>query len=195
MSTNDTNFQRSDFFEVWSRSFGQSPPLGHVLRHDYFQIWTRFHALPESKRYAENDEEVRIILERANTLVTECFGECDYVWVVAAYLSDFALKRDDLPSRLNMSKAMVWIDEVEEPEDQSEWSFFKSRLEWKRSSLDWLLREIADDDERAIIFSEEAQTVFAPYDGGFDIISLQPGKIFQLENTYRTWMSSRSDKL
>ena len=136
-----------------------------------------------------------IILERAKTLAAECFGERACVWIAAAYLSDFALKSDDLPSRLNMPKAMVWIDEYEEPEDQSEWSVFASRLEWKRNSMDGLFREIAEDQERAVFYSEEARTVFAPYDGGFDIISLQPRKIVQLENTYRTWMSSRPEKL
>ncbi|MFN3209331.1 MAG: hypothetical protein ACE369_10080 [Roseovarius sp.] len=166
-----------------------------MLRHDYFQIWTRFHALPESKRYPENDEEVGIILDRANTLATECFGERACVWIAAAYYSDFALEIDDLPSRLNLSKAMVWIDENQKPGDQMEWSVFASRLEWKRSCLDRLFREIADDRERAVLFSEETQTVFAPYDGGFDIVSLHPGKILQLERTYRPWMSSRSDKL
>ncbi len=195
MPAHHTNSLSNEFAEAWSRCFGQSPPLGHVLRHDCSQIWTRFHALPKSKRFAENDEEVGIVLERANALATECFGECARVWIVAAVLSDFDLGSGALPCRMNMSKAMVWIDKDEEPEDQLEWSFFASRVDWKRSRFDRLFRNIADDHEQAVLFSEEAQTVFAPYDGGFDIVSFQPGKIVRLEDTYPTWMSTRSDKL
>jgi hypothetical protein len=195
MTTSEPSDQPSEFSRAWRRSFGCSPPLGHVLRYEHFEFWTRFHSLPESKRYAECDEETGTIVDRANTLATECFGEQASIWISAGYLSDFDLENDDLPIRMNMSKEMVWIDEDEEPEDQSEMSFFASRLIWKRSSLDRLFREIAEDQERAILFSEDAQTVLAPYDGGFDIISFQPGKIAQLENSFSTWMSSRSDKL
>lgn len=191
----ESDFQRNEFSEVWSRSFGQTPPLGHVLRHDYFQIWTRFHALPESKRYAESDEEAGIILERANALAAECFEQQAIVWIVTGCISEFALEDNDLTARMNMSKVMVWIDEDEAPADQREWSFFASRAAWGPSSFDRLFHDIAEDREQAVLFSEEAQTVFAPYDGGFDIISLQPGKIIELENTYSSWMSSRSDKL
>ncbi|KPA21096.1 hypothetical protein shim_25610 [Shimia sp. SK013] len=151
--------------------------------------------MPESKRYAESDEDNGTIVERANILATECFGEQATIWIAAGYLSDFALEKDDLPVRMNMSKALVWIDPDEELEDQSEMSFYVSRLEWERSSLDRLFLEIAEDQERAILFSEDTQTVLAPYDGGFDIISFEPEKIVQLEKNYRMWMSSRSDKL
>ncbi|SMX31792.1 hypothetical protein COL8621_00607 [Actibacterium lipolyticum] len=195
MPANEARVEQNEFSKAWRRSFGRSPPLGHVLRHDYFQNWTRFHALPDSKRYAECDEEFGIILERANTLAAECFEQQPPVWIATGCLSEFALEDNDLPTRMNMSKVMVWIDKDEAPADQQEWSFFASRAEWTRSSLDGLFREIAEDRERAVLFSEGAQTVFAPYDGGFDIISLQPGKVTQLENTYSTWMSSRSDKL
>ena len=96
---------------------------------------------------------------------------------------------------MDMPKVMVWIDTEEEPEDQLERSFFASRVEWTRRSFDELFREIAEDRERAVLVSLDAQTVFAPYDGGFDIISMRPGKVVQLESAYGSWMSSRTDKL
>lgn len=125
MTASEPCDQSSEFSKAWRRSFGFSPPLGHVLRYDHFDAWTRFHSLPGSKRYAECDEETGIIVERANTLASECFGEQASVWVSAGYHSDFDLENDDLPIRMNMSKAMVWIDEDEEPEDHSEMSFLR----------------------------------------------------------------------
>ncbi|MDV4166886.1 hypothetical protein [Rhodovulum sp. FJ3] len=195
MPESESKVEQNEFSKAWRRSFGMSPPLGYVLRYDYFQNWTRFHSLPNSKRLAKSDEEFGILLERANTLAAECFEKQTPIWIATGRLSEIALNDDDLPIRMNMSKVMDWIDEDEAPAYQQEWSFFASRAEWTRSSLDWLFREIAEDRERAVLFSEDAQTVFAPYDGGFDIISLQPGKITQLENTYSSWMSSRPDQL
>lgn len=195
MTTNDSGIQSNEFSNTWRRYFGASPPLGHVLRHEHFNAWTRFYALPDSKRYAENDKESRIILERANTLATECFGENAAIWIAAAYPSGSSLENNDFAIRMNMSKAMVWIDKTEEPEDQWEMSFFASRLEWKRNSLEGLFQKVSDDQERAILFSEVSQTVLAPYDGGFDIISFQPGKISRLESCYKAWMSGRSDRM
>lgn len=195
MTADESGIQSNEFSTTWRRYFGASPPLGHVLRHEHVNAWTRFHALPECKRYAENDTESRIILERANTLATACFGEHATIWIAAGYPSGFALENNDLVTRMKMSKAMVWIDKTEEPEDQWEMSFFASGLEWKRSALDRLFQDVADDQERAILFCEDAQTVLAPYDGGFDIISFQPGKIARLESCYKAWMSVRSDRM
>ncbi len=195
MSASKHSDHPSEFSKAWNQIFGCSLPLGHVLRYENIDAWTRFHSLPESKRYAECDKETGTIVERANTLATECFGEQANVWVCAGYPSDFELENDDLPIRMNMSKSMDWIDQNCEQLDQSKMSFFASRWLWEQNSLDRLFREIAEDQQRAILFSEDSQTVLAPYDGGFDIISFQSGKIARLENSYSTWRSMRSDKL
>lgn len=185
----------TEFSKVWRRSFGETPPLGHILRHDFFDYWTRFHALPESKRYADNDDEWSIVLSRANTLASECIGDHARVWVATEYFAELVPKDTDLPVRMSMTKAMTWIDCSEEPADRSEIAFFAITYDWKPNSLDELFGQIANDHERAVLFSEDNQTVLAPYDGGFDIISLRPGKISDLESKYRDWMSSRPDRL
>lgn len=195
MTADEAGIQSNEFSNTWRRYFGGSPPLGHVLRHEHFNAWTRFHALPESKRYAECDEERRSIVARANTLATECFGEQATIWIAVGYPSSFSLEDNDLAIRMIMSKAMVWIDKTEEPEDQCEMSFFASRLDWKRGSLDGLFQQMAEEQVKAILFSEDTQTVLAPYGGGFDLLSFQPGKIALLESRYHAWMSGRSDRL
>ncbi|WP_441316269.1 DUF3885 domain-containing protein [Epibacterium sp. Ofav1-8] len=185
----------AEFSQVWRRLFSETPPLGHVLRYDFSDYWTRFHALPESKRYADANHDWDTVLSRANTLTTECFGDHARVWVVTGYFADLMPKGNGLPVRMSMTKAMNWIDESEDPSDQFEITFFAKVHDWKPRSLDGLFGEIANDRERAVLFSENTQTVLAPYGGGFDIISLLPGKINELESRYRTWMSDRSDRL
>ncbi|GAA4226650.1 DUF3885 domain-containing protein [Sagittula marina] len=184
----------AEFSQVWRRSFGETPPLGHVLRYDFFDYWTRFHALPKSKRYADTDKEWDTVLSRANTLARECFGDHARVWVVTGCFTDSTHRDNDLPARMLMTKAMTWIDGSEDTADQSEITFFATVHDWKPRSLDGLFSEIANDQERAVLFSVNTKTVLAPYNGGFDVISLRPGKISDLESRYRTWMSNRSDK-
>ena len=195
MSPSDCSPPPSEFSQVWQRVFGESPPLGHILRHDFFDHWSRFHALPKTKRYAETPGEWSLVLSKANTLATECFGDHARVWVATGCFTDLTPESNSLPDRMSMTKAMTWINGSEDPADTAEMTFFAAEHVWKPNSLDRLFREIADEQERAVLFSEDARTVLAPYDGGFDIISFLPGKIQQLETTYRSWMSSRPDKL
>ncbi|NKB26467.1 MAG: hypothetical protein GKR99_02440 [Rhodobacteraceae bacterium] len=187
--------QSIDFAQVWLRFFGETPPLAHVLRHDFFECWTRFHALPEAKRYADTDDERAIVLCRANKLATACFGERTRIWVATGHFTDLPAEDDDITVRMNITKAMTWVDCSDREEDQSEMTFFAVAFDWKPHALDNLFVEIANFQERAILFSQETRTVLAPYDGGFDIISLRPGLIGALESDYRAWMSTRPDRL
>lgn len=185
----------SEFSRAWYKAFGETPPLGHILRRDFHANWTRFHALPESKRYAETDVEKNIILSRANTLAEACFDGLEVLWVVTAQYNDSDLETNDLVAKLSMEPAFSWIDLEEEPEDQIKVVFHATPVPWEQSSLDWLFAEIAEEQERAIFFSEQNGIVFAPYDGGFDVICLRLEKIRTLEVSFRTWMSERPDKL
>jgi hypothetical protein len=94
-----------------------------------------------------------------------------------------------------MQKEFSWIDLREEPEDQVPRTFFSKQVLCKPPSLDWLFTEVAEERENAILFDEGQSTVLAPYDGGFDVISLQRGMIDALETKFGSWMSERPDKL
>lgn len=115
--------------------------------------------------------------------------------MVTGYAADPSPKDDELPELMSMTRVMTWVEDCDEPEDQCEIAFFAQACEWKPNSLDKLFDKIANDLARAVLFSEDTQTVLAPYDGGFDVFSLQPDRIGYLEAKYRAWMSSRPDKL
>jgi len=185
----------SDFFRAWHHTFGDTPPIGHRLRQIFLEHWTRFHALPQARRYAETEDEWSVLLARANTLGINCFEEHARIWVVAGYQSDFQPKGHDLAVRMGMTKAMTWIDHSEDLGGQVKLGFYAVAFDWSPGSLDELFGEIARDEQRALLFSEDKKTVLAPYDGGFDVVSLLPGKINSLESKFRDWMSNRSDRL
>lgn len=78
----DTPQLFEDFHRDWSHYHGDQPPLAHVLRERAQTPWVRFHALPDSKRYAENEAEQREILRRANVLGAEILGADTLCWLV-----------------------------------------------------------------------------------------------------------------
>lgn len=58
---------RTPLTELWQRRWADCPPVAHQLRGPYREVWVRFHSLPESKRYAQDDHEYAIVLDRYNT--------------------------------------------------------------------------------------------------------------------------------
>ncbi|MEV8528784.1 hypothetical protein AB0451_32290 [Streptomyces sp. NPDC052000] len=50
--------------ELWQQRRPNCPPVGYKLRDPYRNVWVRFHLLPESKRYAEEESEYTVVLER-----------------------------------------------------------------------------------------------------------------------------------
>jgi hypothetical protein len=45
-----------------------SQPIGYRLRSDHPERWVRFHRLPDPKRFADNDDGYREILDRHRTV-------------------------------------------------------------------------------------------------------------------------------
>ena len=185
----------SDPRVAWEAAFGECPPLGYVLREAYPERWTRFHSLPESKRCAESRDEWAIILGRANESAARCFRESDDVWLVRAKHGRYAAA-DDPAKRLNWLPLFHWVDQSEDdPAFQRHFVFEASQIRWTPNAFDWLFRKIADDLASALFFSAPSGTVFAPYDGGFDVIAADPREVGLLEGDFWAWMSECASKL
>lgn len=184
------------FADLWKRNFGNVPPVGHRLRENFPEQWVRFHALPNSKRYAESEIERKIILERGNTLANEIFTGSRTCWLFVSRLSD----EDDIPHFRNaqrtvieeykLQKTFTWVDPFEESEDRLEnWAYAKS-MQWKMGRFDGLLTKRADDKIYNVLWvSPTSAEIFIPYDGGFDLILENKDRVNHLANKYSEWMS------
>ena len=175
--------------------FNNSPPLGYELRCDFIQNWTRFHALPNSKRYAGTNDERKNILTRANALAEECFGKKKSVLLITQDWGEFDLATNDLVREEQMVNVLAWFDEKEEPEDQNTIEFWAKKVDWKHTLFDRYFLGVAAEEYKLVFFDPSTSTVLAPYDGGFDIISFQAELLTLLETKYDDWMSVRPDKL
>lgn len=70
--------------ELWQQRWPDCLPVGYKLRDPYRDVWVRFHSLPESKRYAVDESEYAVVLERYNTVLDELFAGTE-VYVVTPF--------------------------------------------------------------------------------------------------------------
>lgn len=187
-----------DFRKDWESSFGDIPPLGYLLRYRRPEQWTRFHALPESKRSAETQAERRIILDRATEIAEFLFGSKQDVWLATCSLT-YAGERRAKQKRLVGVEAPLPLvfsrDESRFFEDQVQVEAYADRTIWRSGHQDALLTKIAEDRENALWFAPCSGRVFAPYDGGFDIVVENRQMVGRAEEKYRAWMSELDSKL
>ncbi len=79
----------AEFRRDWARFHPACFPLGWMLRGRTGSPWVRFHALPGSKRYADDQAQRDVILSRAYALDDRLLGVDQCCWVVEAETGDF----------------------------------------------------------------------------------------------------------
>jgi hypothetical protein len=67
---------------------------------------------------------------------------------------------------------------------------FVRRLPLAREVLDPLLRRAADDVDCFLFTNESVDWIYAPYDGGADVIARTPSDRDALRKRYAEWLSS-----
>lgn len=190
----------NEFIDYWNKEYSESFPINHELKQVYSDRWFRIHSLPESKRYADSDEEYKIILERQNQLINDLIGE----EIEIAIAISFGLYVDDITNdnykeltdfgefqkvlTINLHK-----ERPEEYEDDTYFDIFVNIEKWKMGSRNEILKAIADDEIRAMFVSPSKRCIIAPYDGGVDVIVDSTEKRDRLKTKYKDWLSDRED--
>lgn len=171
------------FREEWAQFFGDTPPFGWRLR-ARDTPWLRYHALPDSKRYADNDAERATILLRANTIGDRLLSAGSSCWYVEA-------RFDDEGSDPN---SMVEFREMDDGEELV-WRFHVRPVEWCACAFDAKLRAVADDELEVLWMRRSDGTIFAPYDGGFDLFPRSFDDVETLKEERADWLSSHPSGL
>ena len=124
----------------WQERWPACRPIGHELRDTAPSTWVRFHSLPESKRYAEDEDEYRVLLDRHNTVIGELVADShdDALLVISCAWSDGPVpvpRHDDL-ARLAPS-SVYWTSLLID----DHWThLFAGTAAWRTGVLDGLLR-------------------------------------------------------
>lgn len=182
----------------WNSEFDDFAPEAHNLKHEYRDRWVRFHSLPESKRYPENEDEYLEVFRRYNSVLQELYGNGSKVLVVLPEYSEERVPTNPEPALLMLfSVCEPWCSIAQHEDDddyESYWHLHVTEVELNGSKLDNLFRMVANDEAGNImIICPRKGIVFHPYDGGADIVLPTTEKREQLKVKYHQWLSSHPE--
>lgn len=172
------------------------PPLGHILRVEYPGRWLRIYSLPDEKRYADTPIEYSTLLTRHNAVATAVLG-------IGAKCIIFAGRWKDHPQwetphqDLRGLKETTWslfqsMTDEDEPA-QTAMNFWCAPVRWHPERFDELLRAVADDEEEFIVFASlQSGEIYAPYDGGADLILSSSLRRDELKQKFGAWLPQHS---
>lgn len=173
------------FPDFWRERFGETPPLSYVLREAFTDQWVRFHALPDSRRYPESNTDRAEWLRRANTLAIATLGPNAMCWLVQLGSAELGWPPEAETFR-DRHKLTLVADYVH---DAATWPAFAATVTFGSGAFDELLLEVAQDLAfRTLWISADTGRVFAPYDGGFDIVLSSPTEVAAFKAGYSSWL-------
>lgn len=186
----------------WDHSFPGCEPVAHLLRERCRSRWVRFHSLPESKRYPENEHEMRGVLERHNTILGDLLGtEREVILLTTAY-SDDPLSAERSPHLVVLDPAgerwrAVPMHSIDDSfADPTYWHVSASLWNWQPGTFDPLVRQVAADDTGDVMMVDpHCRWLLHPYDGGMDVILESVVQRDSLKRAYPGWLSPREDGL
>ena len=149
-----------EFIDYWNKEYPELLPINHELKWVYPDRWFRIHSLPESKRYADSEDEYQIIFDRQNQLIEDLIGEKSEVAIsFGLYTNDIS---NDSYKELTDFKEFQKVSTVdlrkelpEEYEDEMFLDIFVKTEKWKKNNRNEILKAIANDAIRAMIVCPE----------------------------------------
>ena len=188
----------SEFIDYWNKVYPESLPINHELKSVYPDRWFRIHSLPESKRYAENADEYKIILDRQNQLIDDLIGkESEVIISFGLYRWDITndnyKELNDFGEFQKVLRIDLHKERPEEYEDEMYFDIYVKIEKWENGNRDEILKAIADDEIRAMFVCPSKKCVISPYDGGVDVIVDSTEKRDRFKAKYKDWLSERED--
>ncbi|MFF8589067.1 hypothetical protein [Streptomyces althioticus] len=178
---------RAALTELWQRRWPLCLPVGHKIRGPYRDVWVRFHSLPESKRYPEDESEYAVVLERYNTVLDELFAGTEVYVITPVWTSEPAVPASR-PGGGHWQSLLAKDDPDEE--FRTYCHLFVSHRPWEHGCIDETLREIADDELAGVLVTDtQLRRIYHPYDGGADVFLPTPQERDRLRDRHATWLS------
>jgi hypothetical protein len=192
---------KEQFNEFWTSKYSETVPISHYFKDDYNNKWFRIHSLPESKRFANTDEEWTILLTRQNQIITDLLGQNTNILIVTGEYN-WGERQTFITEEEEVFKPYVFkrLDNIDlfelTPDDYDKGEIYRPAFAetiWVQNKHDKLLREISVDKVRAFFISIEKNVLIAPYDGGVDFILKDSETRNTYKLKYKDWLSKRED--
>ncbi|MEV0785103.1 hypothetical protein AB0I52_19445 [Streptomyces sp. NPDC050423] len=183
-----------DLDREWTARWGETLPVGHFLPGACPDRWVRFHSLPESRRYATDEDEYEILLGRHHTLLAGLGAPRELIAITCGWSGDPSPAGRE-PDLERVAPGEHWQTVLEDPAEEPEYRvythLYAGVLANRRASLDPLLREIADDGTAGVILAPRSlRWLVHPYDGGIDVITATPAERDALRSDHADWLSA-----
>jgi hypothetical protein len=191
----------ADLEARWTRVWGQRPPISYELRGRFPDRWVRFHSLPGSQRYATSEAEYREILHRHTTVLSDLADDPGRgLLAVTASWSDTPAPADRTEAlTLAAPDAAYWTSVMTDDSVHSEqvWAhLWVSPASLHDSGLEQILRLAADDASGPLLIVPATMSwLYAPYDGGADVIADTSQRRDHLRASNASWLSAHPSGL
>jgi len=185
------NLPVTDALTDWQRGFDGVPLVAHLLRETFADRWLRIHSLPDSQRYATNDEEYAELLRRQSIALTDVIGTRCVIFVTDPnddLLAQLAAVAADTPVRVDR----ISIGELNPAgfDEYAMWQIYACDVTLADGCIDFLLRLVADDEIRNTIIVDHTYThICHPYDGGMDLVLADTSERESYRERYSAWLS------
>lgn len=184
--------------EFWKSEFGDFAPEAHKLKYEYKSRWVRFHSLPESKRYPENEPEYLEVIRRHNIVLRELCGKESEVFVVLPEYSESKLPTKPIAMLAGLFPVTEPWCSIRQHEDDDDyemyWHLHAAGVQIDASELNSLFRLVANDEVGNImVVNTRKSIVYHPYDGGADVVLASTEQRNQLREKYSDWLSSHPE--
>lgn len=184
------------FPAAWHLHFGDTRPEGHSLREAYPERWLRIHSLPEGQRYPGSDADRTTLLSRHQAVATAMMGEAP-AWLVVLSWDQTTTLRPTHPlfPWIALRPAAAGWGPTDDEEDLPALSVFAALVPWRVGEFEAALLEVAYDRLHFLVMHAATGAVFAPYDGGADLIFPSEWERDRAAIQFSAWRSSRADGL
>lgn len=181
--------------KFWEREFNNFPPEAHNLKHEFKDRWIRFHSLPESKRYPENEQEYLEVLRRHNAVLQELVGKSNVLVVLPEYSESKEPTKPELTTIFPVTESWCSLEQHDEDDDyELYWHLHVSEVNFTGRELNSLFRLVANDEAGNIMIINPCKgVVFHPYDGGADIVLASTKQRDQLKEKHNEWLSAHPE--
>lgn len=183
----------------WQERFPNCEPVGYLMRTAFRERWVRFHSLPESKRYPEDESEYQIISQRHNCVLWELLaGERDVVLLTTGVSRMLQPERTDPKLATLDPDAAPWrtVEMHHMLDYPAYYHVFARSWEWRTGLFDPLIRLVAEDKiTNVIIVHPECRWLLHPYDGGTDVIAETPAARDRIRAAHQDWLPDNVDGL
>lgn len=178
----------------WLDRLPGSRPVSHELRTALADRWVRFHSLPGGRRYPDGEADRREIVRRHRAILAELgawSGGEDLLLITATWSGDLVVQ--ERPPYLAALTPRSWFwDSIAVDADDGVLGcvhLWVETVDRADQRLDLILRMVADEAISGVVLADpDLRWLYAPYDGGADVIAPDGTHRDRLAERYASWL-------